>query len=49
MSDVKERQTEAGMDLIWEDSHGATFIDVIRERAGARKGSFYYLEMTSQI
>ncbi|HYY31623.1 MAG TPA: hypothetical protein VE860_27010 [Chthoniobacterales bacterium] len=40
MSDVKERQTEAGMDLIWED---------IRERAGARKGSFYYLEMTSQI
>ena len=39
---MKERLTEAAMDLIWENSYGATSIDAICERAGAKKGSFYY-------
>ena len=30
------------MDLIWENSYGATSVDAICERAGAKKGSFYY-------
>ena len=42
VSDMKERLTEAAMDLIWENSYGATSIDAICERAGAKKGSFYY-------
>ena len=39
---MKERLTEAAMDLIWENSYGATSVDAICERAGAKKGSFYY-------
>src|SRR5215470_16910683 len=42
VSDIKERLAEAAMDLIWENSYGATSVDAICERAGARKGSFYY-------
>ena len=42
VSDMKERLTEAAMDLIWEHSYGATSVDAICERAGAKKGSFYY-------
>jgi TetR/AcrR family transcriptional repressor of nem operon len=30
------------MDLIWENSYGATSVDAICERADVRKGSFYY-------
>lgn len=30
------------MDLIWKNSYGATSVDAICERAGAKKGSFYY-------
>jgi len=30
------------MDLIWEQSYGAVSVDVICERAGAQKGSFYH-------
>jgi TetR/AcrR family transcriptional regulator, transcriptional repressor for nem operon len=41
-SDMKERLTDAAMDLIWENSYGATSVDSICERAGAKKGSFYY-------
>ena len=41
-SDMKERLTDAAMDLIWENSYGATSVDAICERAGAKKGSFYY-------
>jgi len=33
---------DAAMDLIWENSYGATSVDAICERAGAKKGSFYY-------
>lgn len=42
VSDMKERLTQAAMDLIWENSYGATSVDAICERAGAKKGSFYY-------
>ena len=39
---MKERLTDAAMDLLWENSYGATSVDAICERAGAKKGSFYY-------
>jgi TetR/AcrR family transcriptional repressor of nem operon len=39
---MKERLTDAALDLIWENSYGATSVDAICERAGAKKGSFYY-------
>jgi TetR/AcrR family transcriptional repressor of nem operon len=39
---MKERLTAAAMDLIWENSYGTTSVDAICERAGAKKGSFYY-------
>lgn len=39
---MKERLIDAAMDLIWENSYGATSVDAICERAGAKKGSFYY-------
>jgi TetR/AcrR family transcriptional repressor of nem operon len=42
VSDMKERLLDAAMDLIWENSYGATSVDSICERAGAKKGSFYY-------
>jgi TetR/AcrR family transcriptional regulator, transcriptional repressor for nem operon len=41
-SDAKERLTDAAMDLIWENSYGATSVDAICERAEVKKGSFYY-------
>lgn len=42
VSDMKERLTDAALDLIWENSYGTTSVDAICERAGAKKGSFYY-------
>ena len=39
---MKERLTDAAMDLIWHNSYGATSVDAICERAGAKKGRFYY-------
>ena len=42
VSDMKKRLMDAAMDLIWENSYGATSVDAICERAGAKKGSFYY-------
>ncbi len=39
---MKERLTDAAIDLIWENSYGTTSVDSICERAGAKKGSFYY-------
>jgi TetR/AcrR family transcriptional regulator, transcriptional repressor for nem operon len=42
VSDMKERLTDAAMELMWENSYGATSVDAICERAGAKKGSFYY-------
>jgi len=42
VSDMKERLMDAAMDLMWENSYGTTSVDAICERAGAKKGSFYY-------
>ena len=39
---MKERLTEAAMDLMWQNGYGAASVDAICERAGAKKGSFYY-------
>lgn len=41
-SDAEERLMNAAMDLIWENSYGATSVDAICEKAGAKKGSFYH-------
>lgn len=41
-SDAKERLLEAALDLIWERSYGMVTIDAICEKAGVKKGSFYY-------
>ena len=40
--DTKQRLLDTALDLIWEQSYGAVSVDVICERAGARKGSFYH-------
>ena len=42
VSDAKERLMEAVLELIWSGSYGSTTIDHICERAGVKKGSFYY-------
>jgi AcrR family transcriptional regulator len=39
---MKERLTDAAIELMWENSYGSTSVDAICERAGAKKGSFYY-------
>ncbi len=41
-SDAKERLLAAALDLIWERSYGVVTIDAICEKAGVKKGSFYY-------
>jgi TetR/AcrR family transcriptional regulator, transcriptional repressor for nem operon len=42
VSDMKSRLMEAAMDLMWQNSYGAASVDAICQRAGAKKGSFYY-------
>jgi len=42
VSNAKERLMEAVAELIWTGSYGSTTIDQICERAGVKKGSFYY-------
>jgi TetR/AcrR family transcriptional repressor of nem operon len=42
ISDAKERLMEAVGELIWRGSYGSTTIDQICDRAGVKKGSFYY-------
>src|SRR5437016_6212476 len=42
VSDAKERLMEAVGNLIWTGSYGSTTIDQICEKAGVKKGSFYY-------
>ena len=39
---MKDRLMEAAMDLMWQNSYGAASVYAICERAGAKKGSFYY-------
>ncbi|MDP9291545.1 MAG: TetR/AcrR family transcriptional regulator, partial [Verrucomicrobiota bacterium] len=41
-SDARARLLDAALSLVWENSYGATSVDAICERAGVRKGSFYY-------
>src|SRR5262252_1082075 len=42
VSDAKARLMEAVKELIWTCSYGSTTIDQICEKAGVKKGSFYY-------
>ncbi len=42
VSNAKQRLMEAVRDLIWAGSYGSTTIDHICEKAGVKKGSFYY-------
>jgi TetR/AcrR family transcriptional repressor of nem operon len=42
ISDAKERLMEAVLELIWTGSYGGTTIDHICDKAGVKKGSFYY-------
>jgi len=39
---MKERLTDAAMELMWQNGYGAASVDAICEQAGAKKGSFYY-------
>src|SRR5262245_48127233 len=42
VSDAKQRLMDAVKELIWTCSYGTTTIDQICEKAGVKKGSFYY-------
>jgi TetR/AcrR family transcriptional repressor of nem operon len=42
VSNAKEKLMEAVLELIWTGSYGNTTIDHICEKAGVKKGSFYY-------
>src|SRR5262245_52636537 len=42
ISNARERLMEAIAELIWVGSYGSTTIDDICEKAGVKKGSFYY-------
>jgi len=42
VSNAKERLMEAVRELVWTGSYGSTTIDQICEKAGVKKGSFYY-------
>src|SRR5216117_4127022 len=42
VSDARERLMKAVSELIWTGSYGSTTIDQICEKAGVKKGSFYY-------
>jgi TetR/AcrR family transcriptional regulator, transcriptional repressor for nem operon len=41
-SDAKDRLIRAVQDLIWQGSYSGTTIDQICDKAGVKKGSFYY-------
>lgn len=42
VSDARERLIQAATELIWQQSYGAVTIDAICDKAGVKKGSFYY-------
>src|SRR5215467_8838449 len=42
VSDAKQRLMEAVGELIWTGSYGSTTIDQICDKAGVKRGSFYY-------
>jgi TetR/AcrR family transcriptional repressor of nem operon len=39
---MKDRLMDAAMELMWQNGYGAASVDAICDRAGAKKGSFYY-------
>lgn len=41
-SDAKRRLMDAVLDLVWKGSYGHTSVDLICEKAGVKKGSFYH-------
>ena len=41
-SDARQRLMDAVLDLIWKGSYGHTSVDLICEKAGVKKGSFYH-------
>jgi TetR/AcrR family transcriptional repressor of nem operon len=41
-SDAKQRLLQVAFELIWQQSYGAVSVEDICERAGVKKGSFYY-------
>jgi TetR/AcrR family transcriptional regulator, transcriptional repressor for nem operon len=42
VSDAKQKLMDAVSELIWTGSYGTTTIDQICDKAGVKKGSFYY-------
>src|SRR5262245_56577141 len=42
VSDARKRLMDAVLELIWTGSYGRTSIDQICDKAGVKKGSFYY-------
>ncbi len=42
VSDARDRLMKAVLELIWTGSYGSTTIDLICDKAGVKKGSFYY-------
>ena len=42
VSDARQRLMDAVLTLIWTGSYGSTTIDLICEKAGLQKGSFYH-------
>jgi TetR/AcrR family transcriptional repressor of nem operon len=42
VSDAREKLMAAVIDLVWQGSYGRTTIDQICDKAGVKKGSFYY-------
>ncbi len=42
VSDAKQRLMDSVLELIWTGSYGSTTIDQICDKAGVKKGSFYY-------
>lgn len=42
VSDAKQKLMDAVTELIWHGSYGSTTIDQICDKAGVKKGSFYY-------
>ena len=42
ISDARQRLMDAVLNLIWTGSYGSTTVDLICDKAGVKKGSFYY-------
>lgn len=42
VSDARERLMKAVLELVWSGSYGGTTIDLICDKAGVKKGSFYH-------